>query len=285
MNHADSNSVSRSTFSASTELRRVHLIGICGSGMKPLAQALLTIGVEVTGSDPTATQGHILTEMGATLYDFHSAEHIGDQDCVVFSSAIANENEELIAARRCGIPVIHRSEMLGWFLARRESVLVAGTHGKTTTTTLLTLLLERQGAEPWGFIGGTVKEFGGNVRIGKGLLAIAEADESDGSFHNLPRTHAIITNIEAEHLNYWGSEENLFEGFTEFMKAMPNDGHLIICIDDAGCRKLLPQSHSWTTTYSVDNQSADFYAASVRLCGEYSTFDLMHTGRRRGRVM
>lgn len=285
MSHAEFDQRPTASFGPSTELKSVHLIGICGSGMKPLAQALLTIGVKVSGSDPNAGNCAILSEMGATLYETHSAEHIADQDCVVFSSAISSGNEELVAARNRGIPVIHRSEMLGWFLARRESVLIAGTHGKTTTTTLLTLLLERQGAEPWGFVGGTVKEFGGNVRIGKGLLAVAEADESDGSFHNLPRTHALITNIEAEHLNFWGTEEKMFEGFTEFIHAMPNDGHLVICVDDAGCRRLLPESRSWTTTYSIDNQSADFYAASVRLCGEFSTFDLMHNGRRRGRVM
>ncbi|MCC6546515.1 UDP-N-acetylmuramate--L-alanine ligase [Candidatus Sumerlaeota bacterium] len=285
MNHGESGFASQSGFSASVELTRVHMIGICGSGMKPLAQALLTIGVKVSGSDPNAGSCGILAEMGAKLYDHHSADHIAGQDCVVYSTAISSDNEELVAARQCGIPVIHRSEMLGWFLARRESVLVAGTHGKTTSTTLLTLLLERQGADPWGFIGGTVKEFGGNVRIGKGIVAIAEADESDGSFHNLPRTHAMITNIEAEHLNYWGSEEKMFEGFAEFVQAMPKDGHLVICVDDPGCRRLLSSSRSWTTTYSVDNPSADFYAASVRMCGEYSTFDLMHNGRRRGRVM
>jgi UDP-N-acetylmuramate--alanine ligase len=265
-------------------LRRVHLVGVCGSGMKPIAQALLTIGVEVSGSDPDAEKGAALKRLGARLYSEHRAEQIHDQDVVVYSSAISSGNPELKEAQRLGIPLVHRSEMLGWFLSRQESVLVAGTHGKTTTTAMLTLLLEAQGAEPWGFVGGTVDRFGGNLRIGKGRLAVAEADESDGTFLNLPRRHAIVTNIEPEHLNFWGTEERMFAGFVDFVEAIPAAGNLVLCHDDPGCRRLHQSTSKNVTSYSLDDAEADFHALNVNLSGTGSSFDLIQRGVRRGRI-
>lgn len=265
-------------------IQSAHLVGICGSGMKPLAQALLTRGVRVSGSDMDASKGGELAALGATLHSGHSASHIDGQDVLVYSSAISPDNAELLEAQRRGILIVHRSEMLGWFLGRQESILVAGTHGKTTTTAMLTLLLQRQSWEPWGFVGGSVAQFGGNVLIGKGRHAVAEADESDGTFLNLPRDHAIITNIEPEHLNYWCDEEQMFGGFVDFAAAIPDEGHLVLCLDDPGVRRLIGALRRSVVTYSVEDPDADFHAVATNLTGSGSSFELMQRGIRRGRV-
>lgn len=277
-------SIEPAKFSPSFEIRSAHLVGICGSGMTPLAHALLSMGIAVSGSDPGAAKGAELAAKGVRLFSQHQAANLGEADVLVYSTAISPDNPELLAARARGIAIAHRSELLAWFLARRESVLVAGTHGKTTTTTMLTLLLEAAGLDPWGFVGGRVREFGGNLRIGGERLAVAEADESDGSFLCLPRDHAIITNIEAEHLNYWIDEERLFVGFDEFCAAIPSGGRLVLCIDDPGVRRLLPLLRKDVIVYSCAGNEADFHASQVELTGTSCSFDFHQNGKRLGRV-
>lgn len=252
----------------------VHLVGICGAGMKPLAHALLSMGVPVSGSDPSAAKGKDLRAKGVALFSQHEAANIGVADVVVYSSAIAESNPELAEARRRGVRILHRSEMLGWFLARKESVLVAGTHGKTTTTAMLTIIMDEGGFDPWGFVGGGVQRYGGNLRIGKGRFAVAEADESDGTFLNLPRDNAIITNIEAEHLNFWKTEDQMFDGFARFIERVPEGGQVVVCQDDPGIARLLRETGAQPVTYSVGNAAANFYARIVSATGEYSVFDL-----------
>jgi UDP-N-acetylmuramate--alanine ligase len=271
-------------FTSQSEIRHAHLVGICGSGMTPLAHALLSMGIAVSGSDPSTAKGGDLARKGAVLYAGHAADNLGDADVIVFSSAIPHDNPELVAARDRGLMIAHRSELLAWFLARHESILIAGTHGKTTTTTMLTLLLESAGLDPWGFVGGSVREFGGNLRIGTGKLAVAEADESDGSFLCLPRNHAIITNIEAEHLNYWIDENRLFQGFWDFCSEIPRQGHLVICIDDPGIRRMVKELDRPYVTYSVRGDVAEFHASEIELRGSGSSFNFCHRGRLLGRV-
>lgn len=261
------------------KLQSAHLLGICGAGMQPIARALHHDGVRVSGSDPDAEKGKKLAAAGITFFPHHREENLGTPDVVVFSSAISDENPELHAARLRGIPVVHRSEMLGWFLSRRESILVAGMHGKTTTTALASLLLAAAGMDPWSFVGGSVDEFGGNLRIGGAKYAVAEADESDGSFLNLPRHHAIVTNIEPEHMNYWRTEENLYRGFREFIGAIPPGGSLVACGDDPGIRRLLSQVPGRALTYGIGNGAAEFDTTIADLGGMGSRFRVARRGR------
>jgi len=264
--------------------RRAHLLGICGSGMKPLAYALLSMGVEVSGTDPASGKEKGLAEKGVRLFDSHAAANLGNPDLLVYSSAISPDNPEMEEARRRGLRIVHRSEMLGWFLARKESMLIAGTHGKTTTTGMAALLFEAAGFDPWAFIGGSLPQFGGNLRIGGDRWAVAEADESDGTFLNLPRDHAVITNIEAEHLNYWGSEERIFQGFKDFLAGMPSGGRLVVCLDDPGVRRLLGETGVEATCYSITGMDAPVQAKKIELRGASSSFDWWIHGECAGRV-
>ena len=265
-------------------LRSVHFLGICGSGMKPLAQALLAHGLSVSGSDPDECKAAALREVGATVYTRHSPANVGTPDAVVYSSAIAPDNPELVAAAAAHIPVFHRSELLAWFLGRYESAVVAGTHGKTTTSAMLALLTERAGLDPWAFIGGHVPQFGGNFRQGGTRLAVAEADESDGSFLRLPRHHAIVTNVEPEHLNYWGSEAAMERGYDQFVDGVPAQGSLVVCLDDPGAHRLLERRPRAHTGYGVEAPEAEFRATEVRLAGLEASFGLVRRGETLGRV-
>jgi UDP-N-acetylmuramate--alanine ligase len=253
--------------------------------MKALAQALLEIGVQVSGSDIDEEKAAALRRKGAVVHLGHASGNVGEVDVLVYSTAISEDNPEFQEAMRRGIPIWHRSEMLGWFLSRYESVLVAGTHGKTTTTTMVTLLLEAGGLQPWSFVGGYVKEFGGNSLVGAGSVAVAEADESDGSFLALPRRHAIITNIEDEHLNYWGTSDRMFEGYEQFVAGLPSDGILAVCIDDPGIRQLLPRVDRSVVTYTTKARAgADFSAVGIKTTGSGSSFTLMRGNDLFGRV-
>lgn len=266
-------------------IQSAHLIGICGSGMKALAQALLAIGVKVSGSDNDGDKADGLRAKGAVVYTGHRAENLGTPDVLVYSTAIPESNPEMVAARERGIPMWHRSRMLGWFLGRYESILIAGTHGKTTTTTLQTLLLQAGGFQPWSFVGGHVTEFKGNSLIGGARLAVAEADESDGSFLDLPRQHAIITNIEDEHLNYWKTSEAMFAGFRDFAEALPPEGNLLCSADDPGIGRFLPMIRHRVTLYTVkDDPRARWKARRIELRGSSSSFDLYDGETRLGRV-
>lgn len=266
-------------------IRSAHFIGICGSGMKAIAQGLLEIGVQVSGSDIDEDKAAELRKNGATVHIGHAEGNLAHPDVVIYSTAIADQNPEIKVARERGIPIWHRSEMLGWFLDRYESILVAGTHGKTTTTTLTTLLLQAAGMAPWSFVGGTVREFHGNFLIGRERYAVAEADESDGSFLNLPRNHAIVMNIEDEHLNYWGTSDKMFQGFRDFVSTIPKDGKLVMCIDDAGIQRFLQEPPRPAILYSVKGDPRAAYSASaIKLGGSHAAFDFSRGSQKLGRV-
>jgi UDP-N-acetylmuramate--alanine ligase len=263
---------------------RAHFVGVAGSGMKPVAAALLSCGVAVSGSDPGLAKGRPEELATATLHAEHHAANIAGADVVVYSSAIRADNPEIVAARAAGIPVVHRSVMLGWFLAQRESVLVGGTHGKTTTTAMVALLLRRLGASPWAFVGGTVREFGGNFLAGDGRYVVAESDESDGSFLLLPRAHAIVTNVEAEHLDYWGTPEAMRTGYMNFMRGIATDGRLVVCADDSGVCDVAAASGRAVVRYSAKGHPADFEASAIEARGTGSVYILRRAGLAVGRV-
>lgn len=265
-------------------LRSAHLIGVGGSGMFPLAQALVAEGVRVSGSDVSADKQPALEKLGVHFSQKHAAGNITQQDCVVVSSAIGWNNPELAAARELGIPVIHRSVMLGWFLARKCSILVAGTHGKTTTTAMLSLLLEAADLDPWSFVGGKVREFGGNMRRGSSDLAVAEADESDGSFLNLPRRHLLLLNLEPEHMNHWHTEEALIRGFKDLVGGMEAGGKLVANGVDGRLRRVLQETGKPHVTYGPACSGAfDYNFGNVQLGGNGSRFDLFRRQELLGR--
>ncbi len=246
--------------------------------MLPIAKALVHHGVEVSGSDPNEEKGRALTSIGVRWSPDHAAENINGAQAVVYSTAIADTNPELIRARELGLPLLHRSEMLGRLLTLRESILIAGTHGKTTTTAMTSIILEAAGEDPWAFVGGAVDEFGGNLRIGGQRWSVTEADESDGSFLKLPANHAIITNIEPEHLNYWKTRDRLIEGFSEFINGVPADGLLTCCVDDEELCDLISLQTRRIVTWSIEDHPAEFQAHEIELRGDGASFGVLRNG-------
>lgn len=258
--------------------RSAHLIGIGGAGMRSLAKALHARGVAVSGSDLSSMEKlSDLSRLGMRVHDSHAEEFLGEPEVVVYSTAIPATNPEFAAAQARGIRIMHRAEMLAEFLREHRSILIAGTHGKTTTTTLTALLMEEGGLDPWAFVGGEVTEFGGNVRCGGMEWCVAEADESDGSFLLLPGQHGIITNIESEHLSYWENDEKLFEGFLAFASRF-EPKKLVVCANDEGVRTLLAEGRVNATTYGAMGSGCDFEFGDVDLSGTGSEFMLFHHG-------
>ncbi|MBC7327141.1 UDP-N-acetylmuramate--L-alanine ligase [bacterium] len=218
---------------------KIHFIGIGGAGMSALATICLAKGEEVSGSDINENEAIArLRSMGARIYNTHSPSNICNSELVVYSSAIHPDNIELSAAREKGIPTIKRGELLAQLMEDKKAIVVAGTHGKTTTTSLISLMLERNNLDPTIIIGGEVNDIGGNAKLGKGGFFVAEADESDGSFLFLSPWIAVITNIDSDHLDYYGSLENIRKAFTEFLLKVKEDGFIVACIDDPYLRQI-----------------------------------------------
>jgi UDP-N-acetylmuramate--alanine ligase len=218
----------------------LHFVGIGGSGMCGLAEIFLNMGYQVTGSDLQASAvTDRLAQMGAVVHIGHDIAHVGSADVVVVSTAVARSNPEVAGAR---VPVIRRIEMLAELMRLRYGVAVAGAHGKTTTTSLIGAVLAAAGFDPTVVIGGRLKAFGGNARLGAGEYLVAEADESDGSFLSLLPTYAVITNVDCEHLDYWrGGLPQILDAFAEFAGRVPFYGAAILCMDDANTRTLIPR--------------------------------------------
>lgn len=214
-------------------MSRIHMVGIGGAGMSAIAQVLLARGDSVSGSDVIASATtERLQGWGARVAIGHRPENLGDAEMVVVSRAISLDNPEVEEARRRGLPVLQRGEMLAQLMDSQKGVVVAGTHGKTTTTSMIALVLERGGLDPAVLVGGTVPHLGGNARSGQGPYLVAEADESDGSFLLLHPYIAVVTNIEADHLDHWGSLEHIIEGFRQFLGQVVPGGLAVVCHDD-----------------------------------------------------
>nr|WP_266159050.1 UDP-N-acetylmuramate--L-alanine ligase [Dyella silvatica] len=264
-----------------TTFRRVHFIGIGGVGMSGIAEVLHNLGYAVSGSDransPTAQR---LQELGIVVHVGHSAEHIGDADVVVTSSAIHQDNPELIAARAARIPVVPRAEMLGELMRFRRGIAIAGTHGKTTTTSLAASVLAEANYDPTFVIGGQLNAAGANARLGTGQYLVAEADESDGSFLLLSPVLAVITNIDADHLeNYGGEFAQVKKAFADFLHRLPFYGLAVLCVDDPEVVELAKTTTRRVMTYGIDTQDADVRAANLVQHGFEMHFDLHLPGR------
>lgn len=259
--------------------QHVHFIGIGGSGMNGIAIILLGMGYKVSGSDlkPSAVTER-LAELGATCYIGHSGENLGNAELVVASTAIPPDNEELVAAKLRGLPVVHRSEMLAWLMKRQKGIAIAGAHGKTTTTSMVALVLEKNDIQPTIVIGGELTEIGGNAKLGRGEYLVAEADESDGSFLKLDPFIEVITNIEDDHLDYYKTMENILAAFREFLAKVPENGLAVVCLDDPRLRELLDDFNRPYETYALENPEADYMFKNIRLNGNVTAGDVYYQG-------
>lgn len=247
--------------------RRVHFVGVGGIGMSGIAELLVNLGYEVSGSD--ARRSDItdrLSSLGVRVFTGHDGRHVGDADVVVTSSAITLDNPEIAAARARHVPVIPRAEMLAELMRLRVGIAVAGAHGKTTTTSMIAVLLERAGLDPTAVIGGRLSAFGSNARLGRGQYIVVEADESDRSFLKLTPAIAVITNIDREHLETYGSFDRLVEAFAEFADRIPFYGAVVACIDNAPVRALVPRLTRRVITYGF-SEDADVHGLDPQVDG------------------
>jgi UDP-N-acetylmuramate--alanine ligase len=252
----------------SAELDRVHLVGIGGAGMSGLARVLLARGAVVSGCD--AREGRVITALkalGAEIFLGHDAAHVHPEDTVVISSAIRTDNPELVVAGERGQPVLHRGAVLAALMRGRRSIVVAGTHGKTTTTSMMTRALQHAGLDPSFAIGGDLNEPGSNAHEGSGDVFVAEADESDGSFLLLSPTLAVVTNVEADHLDHYLDTQQVHDAFENFVGRIEPGGTLVVCVDDPGAAALVPiaRAAGLTVLGYGESAKADVRIGSVEL--------------------
>jgi UDP-N-acetylmuramate--alanine ligase len=257
-------------------IHRIHFVGIGGSGMSGIAEVLLNLGYEVQGSDlkPNPVTER-LVQLGARVMIGHAAENVGEADVVVISSAVSQQNPEVAAALGRRIPVVPRAEMLGELMRFRYAIAVAGTHGKTTTTSLASSILAEGGEDPTFVIGGLLKSAGTNARLGAGKYLVAEADESDASFLHLNPMIAIVTNIDNDHLGtHDGDFERLKSSFVEFLHNLPFYGLAVLCVDDAHVRSVLPRVNRPVVGYGF-SVGADLRAENLRREGLRTHFEVV----------
>lgn len=266
------------------QIKNIHFVGIGGSGMSGIAEVMLNLGYKVTGSDlkNTDVTAH-LKKCGARIFIGHKAANIKGADVVVTSTAVSKENPEVIEAGRKTIPVIPRIEMLAEIARLKYAVTIAGTHGKTTTTSLTALILQKGGLDPTVVIGGRLKNLKSGAKLGKGEYLVAEADESDGSFLKLSPTITVVTNIDNDHLDYYGTLDNIKRAFVQHINLVPFYGCAILCTDDANVREVLPQIKRRYFTYGF-NSGADFTAANIRPAGGGYKYDVLFRKKKLGTI-
>src|SRR5881398_2989626 len=268
------------------KIQRVHFVGIGGIGMSGIAEVLLTLGYVVSGSDLVESETtRRLERLGARVHlGGHDAANLSeDVDVLVISSAVTYANPEVSRARELKIPVIPRAEMLAELMRMKYGVAVAGSHGKTTTTSLTAAVLREAGRDPTMVVGGKLRALGTNARLGQGKLLVAEADESDGSFLMLSPTVAVVTNIDAEHLDHFGTIEQVEEAFLAFVHRVPFYGRAILCLDHPRVRALLPNVRKPYVTYGT-SPDADWVASNVSVDGLITRFDVRSGDTHYGRV-
>ncbi|MGL4237693.1 UDP-N-acetylmuramate--L-alanine ligase, partial [Tabrizicola sp.] len=258
------------------ELGPIHFVGIGGIGMSGIAEVLMTLGYGVQGSDAKASKiTERLVKLGATFFEGQRAENIGDGvSVVVISSAIKKGNPELEEARRRKLPVVRRAEMLAELMRLRSNIAIAGTHGKTTTTTMVATLLDKGGFDPTVINGGVIHAYGSNARAGAGEWMVVEADESDGSFNRLPATIAIVTNIDPEHMEHWGSFDALRKGFLDFVSNIPFYGLAVCCTDHPEVQALVGRVTDRRVVTFGFNAQADVRAQNLTYAKGVAHFDI-----------
>ncbi|MFD0694118.1 UDP-N-acetylmuramate--L-alanine ligase [Paenibacillus sp. GCM10027628] len=268
-----------------SQAEHVHFIGIGGYGMSAIAKVMLEMGYRISGSDLAQQE---LTEKlkakGAQVFIGHEAQNVSGADLVVYSTALAKDNVEIQAAEDLKIPIIHRSQMLARLMNERKGIAVAGAHGKTTTSSMIALVMETCGLDPTYIIGGEIMNVGSNAKAGNGEFVVAEADESDGTFLQYHPTLALVNNIEADHLeNYNGDFENLKKAYAQFLSQVRPGGKAVVCRDDAFLNEMIPQIQSDVITYGI-HRDADFMASDITLGDRKVTFTVHHQGSKLGQI-
>lgn len=262
---------------------RIHFVGIGGIGMSGIAEVLLSLNYAVSGSDLRETDvTRRLVEHGATVHEGHRASHVTEVDVVVVSSAVPETNPEVAEARRLGIPVIPRAEMLAELMRLKYGIAIAGSHGKTTTTSLVAHLLLHADLDPTVVVGGKVNHLGSSARLGQGEYLVAEADESDGSFLVFAPTIAVVTNIDAEHMEHYGSMDVLRDSFVRFINRVPFYGLAVLCLDHPEVQHLIPKVDKRYVTYGFSSQ-ASWHARDVQSSAGATDFEVIHDGESLGR--
>ena len=263
--------------------RRIHFVGIGGIGMSGIAELLANLGYTVTGSDAKRSDitERLASRFGIVVHEGHAASNVGDADVVVVTSAVKPTNPEILQAQRHKIPVIPRAEMLAELMRLRFSIAVAGAHGKTTTTSMIALVFERAGLDPTAVIGGRLSAFGSNARLGRGEYMVVEADESDRSFLMLWPAIAVITNIDHEHMESYGSFADLQQAFGDFANKVPFYGGVVACADDEHLAPVLMKVKRRLVTYGLENADADVVGTDVQL-GSFGGRCIVHRHRESG---
>jgi UDP-N-acetylmuramate--alanine ligase len=268
------------------ELGPIHFVGIGGIGMSGIAEVLMTLGYRVQGSDSkTSRITDRLVSLGAVVFEGQRAENIGDAAVLVISSAIKKGNPELEEARLRGLPVVRRAEMLAELMRLKSNIAIAGTHGKTTTTTMVAALLDKGNFDPTVINGGVIHAYGSNARAGAGEWMVVEADESDGSFNRLPATIAIVTNIDPEHLEHWGSFDALRKGFLDFVSNIPFYGLAVCCTDHPEVQILVGKVTDRRIVTFGFNAQADVRAINLTYENGVAHFDVALQGEGEGAVI
>jgi UDP-N-acetylmuramate--alanine ligase len=266
------------------KIQKIHFIGIGGIGMSGIAEVLLNLGYQVSGSDLRPSDiTRRLTELGGKIACGHAAENVGAADVVVTSTAVHANNVEVAEAHRLLIPVIPRAEMLAELMRMKYGIAIAGTHGKTTTTSMVATVLTHGGVDPTAVIGGRLDKFGSNAKLGQGQFLVAEADESDGSFLHLSPTIAIVTNIDLDHLDYYADLDQIKDTFVDFINKVPFFGLAVLCLDDANVQAIIPRVKKRFVTYGLTTQ-ADLYATDISHREDATSFVVYHKGTRLGRL-
>ncbi len=262
----------------------IHFVGIGGIGMSGIAELLLNLGYQVSGSDLKSSDiTRRLAGLGGTVYEGHAAENIQDADVVVISSAVKEDNDEVVAARNQSIPVIPRAEMLAELMRLKYSVAVAGAHGKTTTTSIVGSVLAAGDLDPTIVIGGKLRSVDTNAVLGQGNFIVAEADESDGSFLKMAPSIAVVTNIDREHLDYYDDLKDIVQTFARFIDRIPFYGLAVLCLDNEHVQDLIPHIKKRYTTYGVSSQ-ANYQAREIHCDGLYSHYQVYCRGDHLGAI-
>jgi len=264
--------------------QQIHFIGMGGIGMSGIAEILLNLGYRVTGSDQKRSDAvERLAELGAKVFIGHQASNVEGAHVVVYSSAVSHDNVEVEAARRQQIPTIPRAEMLAELMRLKYGIAIAGTHGKTTTTSMVGSVLAEGRLDPTIVVGGRVSSLGSNARLGQGEFLVAEADESDGSFLKLAPTIAVVTTVDAEHLDHYGSLDAIREAFVAFVNKVPFYGSVVLCLDQPNIQLLIPRIEKRIVSYGLES-GADLVARRLQLSGMTSRFEVYQRGSLLGEV-
>jgi UDP-N-acetylmuramate--alanine ligase len=259
--------------------QQIHFVGIGGVGMSGIAEVLLNLGYRVTGSDLKRGESvERLERLGAKIFAGHQPAHVEGAHVVVYSSAVARDNVEVQVARQRGIPAIPRAEMLAELMRLKYGIAIAGTHGKTTTTSMVAAVVAAGGFDPTVVVGGRVHGLGTNARLGQGEFLVAEADESDGSFLKLSPTIAVVTTVDAEHLDHYADLEAIQAAFLQFVNKVPFYGAAVLCLDEPNIQQMIPQIEKRVITYGLES-GADLTARRLTFSAMNSQFEVVHRGR------